>query len=76
MATRDRLVRRYLPEADALARSTARRLRGLAKLEDLQQETQAHCNDPETNSSTATSAKANAITRRVGPWFDSYTEAR
>jgi len=38
MATRDRLVRRYLHEADALARSTARRLRGLAEFEDLQQE--------------------------------------
>jgi len=40
------------------------------------EEAQAHCSDPETSSSTATSAKANAITRRVGPWFDSYTEAR
>jgi hypothetical protein len=40
------------------------------------EEAQAHCRDPETSSSTATSAKANAITRRVGPWFDSYTEAR
>jgi hypothetical protein len=40
------------------------------------EEAQAHCSDPETSSSTATSATANAITRRVGPWFDSYTEAR
>jgi hypothetical protein len=40
------------------------------------EEAQAHCSDPETSSSTATSAKANAYTRRVGPWFDSYTEAR
>ena len=38
MATRDRLARRYMPEADALARSMARRLRGLAELDDLQQE--------------------------------------
>jgi hypothetical protein len=40
------------------------------------EEAQAHCSDPETSSSTATSAKASAITRRVGPWFDSYTGAR
>ena len=38
MATRDRLARRYIPEADALARSMARKLRGLAELDDLQQE--------------------------------------
>ncbi len=38
LATRDRLARRYLPEADALARAMARRLRGLAELDDLQQE--------------------------------------
>ena len=35
----------------------------------------AHCNDPETSSSTATSAKANAITRRNGPWFDGFTRS-
>jgi RNA polymerase sigma-B factor len=38
LATRDRLARLYMPEADALARAMARRLRGLAELEDLQQE--------------------------------------
>jgi len=38
LATRDRLARRYLPEADALARASAHRLRGLAELDDLQQE--------------------------------------
>lgn len=37
---------------------------------------QAHCNDPETSSSTATSAKARKRTRRVGPWFDGYEQAR
>ena len=37
-------------------------------------EAQAHCADPETSSSTATGAKALAITRRVGPWFDSYEQ--
>lgn len=35
-------------------------------------EAQAHCNDPETSSRTATTARAKAITRRNGPWFDGY----
>lgn len=39
-------------------------------------EAQAHCSDPETSSSTATSASARRRTRRYGPWFDSYTEAK
>lgn len=38
LAERDRRARRYMPEADALARAMARRLRGLAELDDLQQE--------------------------------------
>lgn len=37
-------------------------------------EAQAHCSDPETSSSTCTSAAARRITRRNGPWFDGYTE--
>lgn len=40
------------------------------------EEAQSYCSDPETSSSTATTAKAKAITHRNGPWFDSYTEAR
>jgi hypothetical protein len=39
-------------------------------------EAQAHCSDPETSSSTATSKTAKARTRRYGPWFDGYTEMR
>ena len=39
------------------------------------EEAQAHCRSTETSSRTATSARAKAITRRMGPWFDSYTEA-
>ena len=37
-------------------------------------EARAHCNDPETSSSTATSAEARRRTRRVGAWFDGYEE--
>jgi len=33
---------------------------------------QAHCNDPETSSSTATSPSARARTKRVGEWFDGW----
>lgn len=36
------------------------------------EQAQAHCSDPETSSSTATSAKAKATTRRMGAWFDGY----
>jgi len=35
-------------------------------------EAQAHCNDPETSSSTCTSAAGKARTRRLGPWFDGW----
>lgn len=35
-------------------------------------EAQAHCQDPETSSSTCKSKSSKAITRRVGAWFDSY----
>ena len=38
------------------------------------EEAQAHCNDPETSSSTATGAEAKRRTRRMGAWFDGYTE--
>ena len=33
---------------------------------------QAHCSDPETSSSTCTSAKSKAVTARYGAWFDGY----
>lgn len=35
-------------------------------------EAQAHCNDPETSSSTAKGSAARTRTRRMGPWFDGY----
>jgi len=37
-------------------------------------EARAHCSNPETSSSTATSSTARARTRRLGPWFDGYDE--
>lgn len=39
-------------------------------------EAQSHCNDPNTSSSTATSAHAKARTDKLGPWFDGYEEER
>lgn len=35
---------------------------------------QAHCGDPETSSSTCTTASGKARTRRLGAWFDGYEE--
>jgi hypothetical protein len=40
------------------------------------EEARAHCNDPETSSSTATSSEARKRTRQFGPWFDGYEETR
>jgi hypothetical protein len=34
---------------------------------------QAHCNDPETSSTTCTNAAGRARTRKHGDWFDGYT---
>lgn len=36
------------------------------------EQAQAHCQNEETSSSTARTAKARAITRKHGPWFDGY----
>ena len=36
------------------------------------QETQAHCSNPETSSSTCAHATGNRRTRQHGPWFDGY----
>ena len=38
------------------------------------EEAQAHCNDPETSSSTCTGKVGKARTKRLGKWFDGYTE--
>ena len=38
-------------------------------------EAKAHCADPETSSTTATSAAGLSRTRLRGPWFDGFTDA-
>jgi hypothetical protein len=38
------------------------------------EQAQAHCSDPQTSSSTATTAAARARTRKYGPWFEGYEE--
>lgn len=38
------------------------------------EQAQAHCNDPETSSSTCTSEAGKRRTRELGPWFDCYTD--
>jgi hypothetical protein len=63
-----RIVRRYF-HSDRCRPRVIRR--GLTL-----EEAQAHCRDIETSSSTATSSKARARTRRCGPWFDGYEEDR
>lgn len=40
------------------------------------EEAQAHCRDPETSSSTATSSDAVARTKKYGTWFDGFEDAR
>ena len=38
------------------------------------EQAQAHCADPETSSSTCTSAVGQRRTRRLGKWFDSFAQ--
>lgn len=40
------------------------------------EEAQAHCKNPETSSSTCKGKVGKARTRKLGAWFDGYTEAR
>lgn len=39
-------------------------------------EARTHCSDPETSSSTCTSAAGKRRTRQRGPWFDGYDRER
>lgn len=39
-------------------------------------EAKAHCQDPETSSSTCQGKVGKRRTKRLGPWFDSYAESR
>lgn len=38
------------------------------------EEAQAHCSSSESSSKTATSSTARTRTRKLGPWFDGYTQ--
>lgn len=38
------------------------------------EQAQAHCNDPETSSRTATEPAGVERTERMGPWFDGYSQ--
>ncbi len=58
-----RIVRLY-KDADTRRRVIAR---GLTL-----EEARAHCSDPETSSSTATTPEAKARTAKLGAWFDGY----
>lgn len=40
------------------------------------EQAQAHCHDPETSSSTCKKPHNVRRTKRLGPWFDGYEEAR
>ena len=52
-------------------RSPCRRTlkRGLTRAE-----AEAHCSDPETSSSTCTTAAGRRRTKRLGAWFDGFDE--
>jgi hypothetical protein len=39
------------------------------------EQAQAHCQDPETSSSTAKGYKARKRSEMYGPWFDGYEES-
>ncbi len=40
------------------------------------EQAQAHCNDPETSSTTCTKSAGKRRTKLHGKWFDGYTECK
>lgn len=62
-----KIVRQYFDRERAPNRRTVKT--GLTL-----EQAQAHCNDPETSSSTCKKAAGKRRTRMYGPWFDGYTE--
>lgn len=39
-----------------------------------EEQARAHCNNPQTSSSTCTNAVGKQRTKKYGPWFDSYSK--
>tara|TARA_R110000787_G_scaffold97868_8_gene201622 strand:- start:207 stop:482 length:276 start_codon:yes stop_codon:yes gene_type:complete len=68
-----KIVRHYYGCANNLGISDHGRKRTIKSRLTLD-EAQEYCRDPETSSSTCTSAKAMRRTKDNGPWFDGYTE--
>lgn len=61
MQERYRLIRKYFNREDEILE------------EDLTlEQVKAHCRDPETSSSSCSSAEGYERTKKFGPWFDSY----
>lgn len=60
-----KIIRFFQSDRMICTRITIRR--GLTR-----EEAAAHCNDPETSSSTCTKSVGKARTRRHGPWFDGF----
>jgi len=69
MADTYRIVRHYFNGGSG---STIRTIDTGLSLE----QAQAHCQDPETSSSTCTTAAGKRCTRQHGAWFDGYTRER
>lgn len=69
MSDRYKIVRSYLgPVVHGSHQSHRRTIKTGLTLE----EAQAHCQNPETSSKTATRADGRLRTKQYGPWFDGY----
>lgn len=69
-----KIIRHYSGKTgpDGHLQSHRRAVNGMSGL--TLEETQAHCSDPETSSSTCQQATNVRRTRKRGEWFDGYTE--